>query len=842
MQRLSLDGSWEMRPLGKKGWVAANVPGCNYSDLLAAGQIDDPFRGDNECKDLWISETDWEYHKNFTIDPSFLNEHSVVLCCEQLDTVCSVFVNGHLVGRGENAHRMYEFEVKPYLKAGENDIRIIFYSPIAYTAEKHYKDKMPEAVNSDVDGIPHIRKPQCHFGWDWGPKLPVSGITRPISLAAYRESRLQDVRISQIHAKGLVEVSVDCCVQGESSQPLAVAVTLCHPDGHRQTKTVPVTHREVVTFRVHNPQLWWTKELSGKDTQPLYQVEVALLQNDLDIDRAEKRIGLRTITLDRKQDQWGSNFRFVLNGVPIFAKGADWIPADSFINRFTQEQTDYFIRSVRDSNMNMLRVWGGGYYESDIFYDKCDVYGILVWQDFLFACAPYPFYEEAFLRNVKAEIRDNVRRLRHHASLTVWCGNNEIESMAHLWSSYEKLKQWTEQFFYHILPDELQRHDNVTPYIPGSPVGNSYMHSVDSDDQGDTHLWQVWHGLKPLTYYRCRYTRFCSEFGLESFPDLRTLREYIRPEDWSLNSDVMMVHQKCKNGNNKMLYYMASRFRIMKDFGDIVTLTQIIQSEGVRDATEHWRRNRGRCNGSLWWQLNDCWPTGSWASMDYKGRYKVLQYAAKHFFAPVMVSLEDTREHVDIYLINDLTKSFEGSLRWRAVRFDGTLIHEEALDKVAISALSAKRKARLNLSAFLTHADRKNSFLQVDLMNRAGQLVSRKIALFAKENQINLPKAAIDVHTEIKDGLAVIRLRCAVFARFVGLALPSGFQPFSDNYFDLLPGEEKTVTVPVDSDMTAGQMAQELRVRSLSDMEPAGTRLSDQKTRAKILMVPGYKA
>lgn len=842
MTTLSLNGAWEMKEVSKQGWLPARVPGCNYSDLLAAGKIADPFAGDNELKSLWVAQADWEYRRTFQVSELMCKCKQILLCCAQLDTICDVYVNGHLAGKGENSHRFYEFPVKQYLKTGENEIRILFHSPIKYVQEKHQQDRMPKSINSDVDGVPHIRKAQCHFGWDWGPKLPVSGITRDIELRAYEQGRIADVRISQTHQAGKVELAVDYTAELFGMQACEVEIVLTHPDGTVEKKNVPALRDVPVKFLITQPELWWTKELSGRDSQPLYMVETRLITGKKTLDSDTKRIGLRTIQLNRETDKWGRNFQFILNGVPIFAKGGDWIPGDSFINRFTKDKIDYFIECAGASNMNMIRVWGGGYYESDYFYDKCDVCGILVWQDFMFACAPYPFYDEAFLENVRAEVRDNVRRLRHHASLALWCGNNEVESMSRLWSAYFNLKKWTEIFFYHILPELVARYDADTPYIAGSPNGSGYMKDYDKDDYGDTHLWQVWHGLKPLTYYRKRYTRFCSEFGLESFPDMLTLQEYIAPADQTLHSDVMMVHQKCKNGNSKMLYYMASRFRIMKEFQDVVTLTQIIQSEGVRDATEHWRRNRGRCNGSIWWQFNDCWPTGSWASMDYKGRFKVLQYTAKHFLAPVMVSLEDNKSKVQIHLINDLMTAFKGSLRWRAVRFDGTVIHEETLPHVVIPPLCARRKAELNLPVFLKPGAKKDSFLQVDLMDETGGIVSRKIMLFVPENQIDFPAARIQSEIEFDNGLAKIKLFSDTFARFVGLGIGGGYRPFSDNYFDLLPGEEKIVTVPVPAGMSEERLRAAFTVRSLADMEAAASLPADIITRMKLKCILSYNA
>ncbi len=343
MQILDLTGAWEMRQKGTEEWLPATVPGCNYSDLLAAGRIEDPFVEQNELKDLWIAQRDWEYRKRFTVDARIQTADEIVLYCEQLDTICDIFLNDRYVGSGENNHRLYQFPVTDFVEPGENVLRVCFKSPLAYTAALHKKDKMPKAANSDVDGIPHIRKAQCHFGWDWGPKLPVSGITRGISLRAYEKAKLTDLVISQHHAKDSVTVTVNCATEQLTDSKCQLTITLLHPDGTKQIQKVPVAASDSVTFPIEKPELWWTRELSGKDRQPLYTVEAVLTCGRKKLDVQTRRIGLRTIELNREMDQWGRNFQFRINGVPIFAKGADWIPADSFINRFTEKEIAYFI-------------------------------------------------------------------------------------------------------------------------------------------------------------------------------------------------------------------------------------------------------------------------------------------------------------------------------------------------------------------------------------------------------------------------------------------------------------------------------------------------------------------
>lgn len=840
MKTISLNGAWEFREANGTEWLPATVPGCNYLDLMALHRIEDPFYGDNEKKALWVSETDWEYRRSFTVPESFCDAEEQLLVCERLDTVCDVFINGICVGRGENSHRAYRFPVKAVLRPGENSLRILFHSPMAYVRKKQKEAPMPFNVNNEVTGIPHIRKAQCDFGWDWGPLLPYSGVCGEIRLEARRIARLAEITLKQEHENGCVLLHMEAASLSLCAAETRLQATVLSPQGTLLFQREQAGDHARFDVSISKPELWWTAELSGKREQPLYTVTLTLLHGGEILETQEKKIGLRTLELNQERDRWGQNFQFILNGVPIFAKGGDWIPPDSFPTRFTPELAEKTIERVRDSNMNMLRIWGGGSYGSDVFYDLCDRYGLLIWQDFMFACEPYPFYNETFLQNVKEEIRINVTRLRHHASLCLWCGNNEIEAMSGNWRTYRRLMDGTEQFFYHILPKWLKRLDPATPYIPGTPCGNGYLSNVGDDSCGDTHLWQVWHGYKPLYYYRKRHTRFCSEFGLESAPHWQTLEEFIAPGDRALNSQAMGVHQKCRNGNNKMLYYMASRFFIPQKFEDLCTLTQLIQSEGVRDATEHWRRNRGRCNGSLWWQLNDCWPVNSWSSIDYRGRFKALQYAAKHFFAPVTVSLEDCGSQVRFFVINDKPAPFDGMLKIHLRTFDGK--HMACARKpVHVDGLTAPLLSQKDFSPYLKKHG-KGVFLQADLLDGQGAMLSRRTLLFAPEKALSFPKTPIQTTLEVHGAELVIRLKSEGFVRFLQLDLQGNSAPFSDNFFDLLPGEEKRVALPLEAPDSVEHLRERLRLRSLADMEPKGGRLSDAVTRLKIRLLPGYRA
>ncbi len=832
--KFSLNGEWKFRQVENAEWYNATVPGCNYLDLIANDLIKDPFYGTNEKDLYWVSEKDWEYTKTFELQDDILKAEKINLVCKCLDTICDIFVNGNLIGKAENHHLCYKFDIKEYATA-KNEIKIRFYSPVKYVLDKQKVETTPANCNG-LNGIPHIRKPQCHFGWDWGPVLTPSGISDDIYVEGLNIAQISNVLINQNHSEDSVKLTINVSADNFDKKDLDCKVKVFAPNGKLlEEKSFELVDKGSVDFNIENPELWWIKDISATEKQPLYAVNVEILHKGKAIDEQNKRIGLRTIKLNQDVDKFGKNFQFVLNGKPIFAKGANWIPSDSFVNRTTKEKLEYYIKSAADCNFNMIRVWGGGYYESDDFYDLCDEYGIIVWQDFAFACQPYPFFIDTFRENVLKEVEYQVQRLRHHASLGLWCGNNEIELMAIAWKLRTNYVAWTEKFFWDILPEAVSRFDKVTPYIAGTPVGVSHDNGFSNDNVGDTHLWAVWHGLKPMNYYRKRMTRFCSEFGFESLPDIKTIETYAKPEDYSLTSEVFTNHQKCASGNMKMAFYIASRFRLPLKFEDYIYLSQICEQECIRDATEHWRRNKGRCNGSLFWQYNDCWPVCSWSSVDYYGNFKALQYTSKHFFAPLMLSIEDSKKKIDLYVVNDTLKAYEGTINYKLYDFSGKILLDEQVICKVLSNSSGlihtikmeDLKGKFNL---------KESVLVADLVID-GKVVSHKTFLFDKEKNLNLPKANIAYKVEVENGKATITLKADKFARLVRVHSKTITTPFSDNYFDILPDEEKVITIDC-KDMTEKQMKQDLIISSVCDVEPKGSKFSDNLFRWKVFIIP----
>lgn len=822
----TLNGTWTFREVGTDKWLDATVPGCNYLDLIDNKIIPDPFYGTVEKDVGYVAEKDWEYKKVFEITKEELALDEIYLNCDMLDTICDLFINGEKVAYCDNCFIAYSFPVKKYLKAGNNEISAIFYSPKEFV-EKIYKAEGAPPNSNGQNGIVHIRKPQCHFGWDWGPILTPSGISGNIELEFVKIAKINDLTVKQFHENGKVTITADAELDALVDTEIDCEISVTCPDG-----TVLKQSGASAKFEIENPELWWTYELSGKDIQPLYTVKAEIKANGEALDEKQKKIGLRTLVLNQERDQWGKNFQFVLNGVPIFAKGGNYIPPDSFITRFDEKQQKKLLDAVRYSNMNILRIWGGGYYGSDDFYNACDEMGILLWQDFQFACQAYPFFKEDFLENVKKEIKYNVKRLSHHASLALWCGNNEIEEMHSGWMTYRTYIEWTEKFFWHILGDEIRKYDQSTSFIPGSPIGISHNKGVDSDNVGDTHLWAVWHGLKPMSFYRKRMTRFCSEFGFESLPDIKAVRKFAEEKDFDLNSEVFLAHQKCLNGNDKMVYYIASRFHLPKKFEDYIYLSQVTQAECIEDATAHWRRNKGRCNGAIYWQFNDCWPVCSWASYDYYGNYKALQYVARDFNAPLGISIEDDEKNVKVYVVNDLNSEQKFTLQAIAFELDGKQKFTDSKD-LTFDALENRCVFNFAVKDFNKNKDG----LCIRLI-QDGKETLQKVILFKKEKELKLPKAKISMNFEKLDGEIKINLRADNFARLVKIDSPLTSDPFSDNYFDLMAGEIKAITVKIPDGISAEKFEESIEIISLCDIEIDKDKTKVIKNKIKVLTSP----
>ncbi len=813
MQKQSLNGAWQFRQCGTNDWSPATVPGGVHTDLLALDKIPDPFVADNELRVMWVAENDWEYRHTFTVDANLLAEENVRLVCDGLDTIADVYLNGTYLGHAENMFRQWEWNAKSLLHEGTNELCITFGSPVRFITAK--QAQLPLQGGGDLPGGPHLRKAPCHWGWDWGPKLPPIGIWKDIRLEGY-SVRFEDVHMRQTFDVCGAIISAEIAAEVNGRTDVKAWMTVTSPSGERFefAGALPrLSEGEPIfadlSIEITDPQLWWP---NGYGAQPLYEVEVSLKAEDTILDQRRYRIGLRTVQLRQEVDQWGKEFTFYVNGVRLFAKGADWIPTDSLPTRITEPIPEGLIKSAVDANMNMLRIWGGGYYPEDMFYDLCDRYGILIWQDFMFACGIYPA-DANFFENVRAEAIENVRRLRHHAALALWCGNNEMEQGWCDWGwnkpedpLNQRLKDGYDRMFHHMLPELLKVEDPDHPYWPSSASANTAFEGANNQVQGDCHYWDVWHGRKPFTAYRTQYPRFMSEFGFQALPPLKTIATYADPADWNMTSYIMEHHQRSGSGNGLMIAQLTDTFRMPKDFPSLVYLSLILQAEGIRYGVEHWRRNRDRVSGTLIWQLNDCWPVASWASLDYFGRWKALHYAAKRFYAPLLLSVAEDGKTVKVHVTSDLVRPVDVFVRWRLENLDGECLSggEQTL---RARALADTLVDSYDFSTLIC-AENQRKVVFVAEMWQEGELVSRSVTPFAANKHLELRKPGLNVQSHVEGGTLCVDISAHYLARFVELSIDDTDAVFSDNYFDIPAGMTVTVSTPLPENWTTESAVQ----------------------------------
>jgi len=821
MQSQSLNGAWQFRQAGSHEWLPGTVPGGVHTDLMALERIPDPFTADNEKRVMWVAETDWEYRHTFTANSDLLAEQAVYLVCEGLDTLADVYLNGQFLGHTENMFRCWEWEVKDLLTQGANELNIYFGSPVQFIRGK--QAQLPLQGGGDIPGGPHLRKAPCHWGWDWGPKLPPIGVWKDISLEGRSTARFLEVHLRQSHEDGTVTVSADVSAECWQETDVNASLILTFPQGiiskvENTLMQIPGFEEQFTDLELtlENPELWWP---NGYGEQPLYQVEVRLEKGSTLLDRRTFNLGLRTIELRQDPDEWGKAFTFYVNGVPVFAKGSDWIPADSFPTRITAASLEGLVRSAALANMNMLRVWGGGYYPEDMFYDLCDRYGILIWQDFMFACGIYPA-DTTFFENVRAEAVENVRRLRHHAALALWCGNNEMEQG---WANWgwnklndpvnQRLKDGYDRMFHHMLPEIVATEDPDHPYWPSSASSNTAFENPNDQVQGDCHYWDVWHGRKPFTAYRSQFPRFMSEFGFQALPPFKTIQTYAEPSEWNMTSYVMEHHQRSGNGNSLMIAQMSDTFRMPKDFESLVYLSLVLQAEGIRYGVEHWRRNRRRVSGTLIWQLNDCWPVASWASLDYFGRWKALHYMAKRFYAPVLLSVEDTGAKMSVHITSDLTQAWDGVVRWSIQTVTGEIL-ESSEQTVRAQALQDTWVGAYDFSRQV-EGDRQRQVVFVCELHQGEILVARTVTPFVANKHLALSQPVLKAVASVEKDQLVLAVSAQKLARFVELELDGVDAVFSDNFFDIPAGGTVGVTCPLPSGWTVEKAQKAIRMRSL---------------------------
>lgn len=825
---------WAFKQEHDTRWRQATVPGTIHTDLIDHQLIHDPFYGEEEKHVQWVDKVNWVYQTTLDVDKDLLGNDHIKLVFHGLDTYTDIAINGQSVYKTENMFRRYTMDVKKYLHQGENTLQVTFESPINRDIMKPLTTGVNYPADNDDSQLGGVgqhklsvfaRKAPYHYGWDWGPRFVTSGIWKPVELVAYSAAKIEDVyvnqkEVSEEYAQLLISIEI------EASRSMSVDCLLQYGDirKHITCDLQKGTNHLEVPVNLTHPRLWWSR---GLGEAYRYNVQVSVSRNKQVIDTTTFKHGIRKVALVRDHDEHGQTFYLKLNDVPVFCKGANHIPNDSFIPRVTKERYEHEINSAVEANMNMLRVWGGGIYEQDIFYELCDEKGLLVWQDFMFACSMYPG-DPSFLENVRQEAIDQTKRLRRYASVVLWCGNNEIDVA---WAEFEENAGWGwkqkysdtvrkqlwldyKNLFHGVLAEVTSNVVPNEPYWPSSPLADlthdKEQHALGVKTSGDVHYWDVWHGKQPFEAYNENVGRFMSEYGFQSFPSIETIKTFAEPSAYDISSDVMSHHQKNGAGNQLIKTYMDKYLPEPKDFESFLYMSQVLQAEGIQHAIEAHRRNKPYCMGTLYWQMNDCWPVASWSSIDYFGRWKALHYQVKESFKDVLVSIEEKNEQLNIFIVSDVLTSQSLTLSVSLLDLAGQVMkhHQSEVD---VAKNMSQCVQTINLSELLGDMPRDTVVLKVELGNKEN-VVDVKKHYFVSTKQLSLEPADISVQRDETNHC--FNISTTAFAKSIELkSEEAGY--FSMNYFDLLPGE--TVNVQFFKRNQLTPELPEVTIRSLID-------------------------
>ena len=806
-----LDKNWEFRQAGTANWMPATVPGTVHTDMMANGKMEDPYYRMNEREVQWIDKVNWEYKSSFPVEAALLKRQNITLVFEGLDTYARVYLNGSLLLATNNMFRTWKVPVKSLLRQDENELRLEFLSPVikGLSLMEIWGYPLPgDNDQSERGGMgpnkvsPFVRKAPYHFGWDWGPRLVTSGIWKPVYLEAFDAATIDEIYVTTLSLsdkKATMQASMVTNKPLPSGQALTLTV-----NGEKTgiEKVITQENLTTVNFSIPNPKRWWP---NGLGEQPLYKIGVQWTNDGELLDDTVVNIGLRTLKLIREPDKSGESFYFEVNGRPVFAKGANYIPNDVFLPRVSPEKYEYIVRSAAEANLNMLRVWGGGIYENDIFYDLCDKYGIMVWQDFMFACSMYPGNAD-FLNNVRLEAEQNVQRLRNHACLALWCGNNEMEyawAQGHeergwgwkqLYNTAQRAQIWQayDTIFHHILPKVVTDYAPGQPYWHSSPSAGMGKLAKDDNTSGDMHYWGVWHGQEPFSAFRKYKARFMSEYGFQSFPEYNSVKRYTLPEDRNIESEVMAWHQRSGIGNLRIREYMEAEYKVPADIEEFLYVGQVLQAEAIGDAMRIHRAAMPYCMGSLYWQLNDCWPVASWSGIDYYGRWKAMHYKVKEACKNQIIYAVIEDNELKVYGINDLPEKVPAILRLNLARFDGESLWNRPVN-VVLPANSAALIYSMSFSKLPVKYAESELFLTV-LLTKGLTTLDREILFFTSPKMLKLPNPEIKTRVSDKGDHLVIEIISDKFCKSLMLSSEDDEARFSDNFFDLLPGEVRQIT------------------------------------------------
>lgn len=816
MQILNLNGTWNITSEDGLYNLKTEVPGSLLYALEQRGDFgkEGLIYRENNTMAPEIVDRNFTWSRDFIVNDAFAGQKNIFLEAEGLDTLTEISINGCKIADTDNMHRTWKFNIAENLKAGTNTIEILFKNSLEYIRKERERRLLYAADNdgiTSIQGFNMIRKSHCSYGWDWGPKIPDVGIWRDLAIKAYNSATINSVHITQKHEQGKVTLQLNPEVECFNKSGLSIKAVLTSPDEKITGFTIP--HNGITEYEIKNPRLWWP---NGLGEQSLYKIDFFLEDNETVIDDCSLKIGLRTLTVEQKKDEWGETFNFNCNGVSIFARGGNYIPEDIYLNRKNNYTTEQLIEDCKTANFNCIRVWGGGVYPSDEFFDLCDEKGLVVWQDLMFACAIYDVNNDKFMQNISEELKDNLTRIRHHASIGLICGNNEMEWAFEEWDfnptkeqRVEYLKQYQFEF-----PRIIREICPELFYWPASPSSGGDFDEPNSPDKGDCHFWDVWHGNKDFSEYKKHYFRFMSEFGFESFPSMKTINSFTREEDRNIFSPVMEEHQKCLGGNGKTLTYVSKYYKYPKNLDSLVYVSQISQAEAITTGIKHWRRNRGRCMGSTYWQLNDNWPVASWSSIDYYGRWKALHYAAKRAYDNILISINGDETSAEIHISNESREITSGNMEWKLINLKGEIIDSERTS-VSVSSFSSKMIEKRIFTEDLKNKEERNLYLSVIYHDGNGNEY-REYHNFAPYKYMNLEDPRLTVKIEEEEENFSLTVNAQLPAFHVEIDFSEIDSVLSDNFFHLDGGESKTVTMSK-SKWTLDQLKNQIGIRSLAD-------------------------
>ncbi|MDI3321913.1 beta-mannosidase [Pinibacter soli] len=786
-----LNTNWTFKNINQQQWLPATVPGTVHTDLLSNKKIEDPFYRDNEPKLRWIERENWEYKTTFPIDVATLQKQHILLQFDGLDTYADVYLNGKLFMSANNMFRVWKADAKNFLKASGNELIIKFRSAqnfVDSTENANYPLRLPE--NDRV----YARKAQYHFGWDWGPKFTTCGIWRPVKIVSWNDVKVNNIQITtpEITAANAV---VKAVINIQSDVAKTVNINASPYINNRSVTLQQGENNIELSFNIAKPVLWWS---NGLGEPHLYSLAFTFSDGNKVFQQKNETFGVRTVHLIQKPDAAGKSFYIELNGVPVFLKGGNYIPQSPFLTAKKYDDYAKLINDAKTANFNALRVWGGGTYEEDMFYDLCDKNGILVWQDLMFACGMYPA-DEASLNNIKTELKENIERLRNHPSIALWCGNNENKEGWFNWfwqrdykisaTDSVKLYDWYQTIFEKTIPQIITQCDPQRDYWPTSP-SYGWEHK-ESLTEGDSHYWGVWHGpAYDFEIFEEKTGRFVSEYGMQGFPTWNTIERFALPEDYDTTSNVMRVHQRNPPGYGKIKSYMSRYYKTPKNFYAIAYVSQVLQQYGIGKSTEIHRRKMPYCMGTFYWQLNDCWPVVSWSSIDGSGNWKALHYQLAKNYAPFLITVKDNNQPPSIYIVSDKLTETKAVLSYTVTDFSGKVLMPKKQQNVVVSKNSSKSYIDFSNKDF-ARIDTANAVMQIELKN-GNEVLATQNYYFTRPKNLALPPVTIRVKMIDSTTLEVTADK---LAKNVWLSVKAKNAHFSDNFFDLMPGTAKRITV-----------------------------------------------